>query len=274
MSRVGMWGGLSGTLRLYRRGREWGEWCRRPAAGGQLLPGGGAALHAGAETQPPGVGVGQTVLLHMKVSFVLTAFIALTSCTYAEPVSILKLDYAISDNESMAAIVAERSAVHRPTGFAAFPDGGLPRITRQFVDVYVISPESRQILYKHTIDPPGERSLVALSTWLPGWKDNDVYVTLSGCESSFHTWRTGCNGERRKTYTYRVSGADVEQVDSPAPSLVRHRRFGGEPGPDSPVGARSYISTRDGVWIVRGADGEREALLVINGYKLEQARVQ
>lgn len=182
----------------------------------------------------------------------------------------LNLEYAIADDESKAAISAERYVLHRPTGIAAFPDGGSPKVTDQVVDVYVVDLASGKILYKHAIDPPGEGSMSGLSTWLLGWKGDDVYLKLTGCTSGFRTQYKGCGPERRKTYVYKVSRHDVEPAGLPAPRLRRHQRFGGIAGADSPGGTRSYLSTTDGVWIQHGARGPREPLLRVNGHELEQ----
>ncbi|MGY1424500.1 hypothetical protein [Lysobacter sp. A289] len=208
----------------------------------------------------------------MKTAITIAAFLVLTSCTYGEPTSRLELDYAIADDESKVAISAERYVVQRATGISALPSGGFAKITAQMVDVYVVDLTSGKILYKHAVDPPGERSMTALETWLLGWKGDDVYLKMTGCESGFRTSYKGCGPERRKTYVYKVSRHDVEPAGVPVPRLRRHRVFGGIAGADSPGGTRSYLSTTetDGVWIHRGARGPREPLLRVNGHELEQ----
>lgn len=182
----------------------------------------------------------------------------------------LELDYVIDDGGSKAAILAERCVIHRPTGIAAFPDGGSPKVTDQFLDVYVVDLATREILYRRTIDPPGERSMSALTTQLLGWADEDVYVRVSGCRSDFRTWFKGCDTASRETHVYKVSKHGIEAAGLPVSQLVRHKRFGGVAGPSSPAGTRSYLSTTDGVWIQHGARGPREPLLRINGHELEQ----
>ncbi len=198
------------------------------------------------------------------------AFLVLASCTYGEPTGMLELDYVIDDGGSRAAILAERHVIQRPTGVAAFPDGGSPKVTDQFLDVYVVDLATRRILYRHTIDPPGKQGMASLTTWLPGWKDEAVYVRLEGCAAGLRTAFKGCEAERRQAHVYRVSSDGVEPADLPASRLARHKRFGGVAGAGAPSGTRSYLSTSDGVWIQHGAGGPREPLLRVNGQRLEQ----
>lgn len=182
----------------------------------------------------------------------------------------LDLDFLISDDGSKAVISAERFVLHRPTGIAAFPDGGPPKVTDQIVDVYVVDLASKKILYRHAIDPPGEGSMQALETWPLGWQGDDVYVKLASCLPGFWTSYKGCNGERRKTYVYKISSRGVDPAAEPSPPLPRHENFAGTAGPDAPHWERSYLSTTDGVWIQHGAKGPREPLLRLNGQDLEQ----
>lgn len=206
----------------------------------------------------------------MKTAIAIAAFLALASCTYGEQTGMLELEYVVADDGSKAAITGQRYVLHRPTGIAAFPDGGKPKVTDQVVDVYVVDLASRKLLYRHAIDPPGERSMSSLSTWPLGWKGDDVYVQLTGCESNPGASFKGCDDERRKTHVYKVSRQGVEPAGPPSPPLRRHKRFGGIAGSGSPAGTRSYLSTVDGVWIRHGARGPREQILRVDGQQLEQ----
>lgn len=194
----------------------------------------------------------------------------LAACTYGEPRQALELEHAFADDGSKLAIAAQRHLWQRPTGLAAFPAGGSPRITEQFVDVYVMDMGSREILYRHAIDPPGAQSMEALEARVLGWQGDDVYVKLLGCEPGFGVSYKGCNGERRQAYVYRISWNGAEAAYEPVPALRRYPYPDGAAGREGRPGERPYLSLGDGVWIHYGARGPREQLLKVNGHDLEQ----
>lgn len=199
-----------------------------------------------------------------------TALLGLASCTYGEKRQVIDLEYAISDDGAMVAVSAERHISQSATGIAAFPSGGVSRVTDQMVDVYFVDLASKKILYRHVIDPPGNGAMEALNVWVMGWQGGDAYVKLIGCLPGFWTSYRGCHGERRQEFVYRVSRHGVEPADEPEPPLRRHLYLGGSTGGDARRGERSYLSTRDGVWIHHGNRGTREQLLRINGKDLEE----
>lgn len=209
--------------------------------------------------------------MRTTVTAIVVALLALASCTYGEQTRLFDLDNLVSGDESKAAILAEHAVLHRPTGLAAFPDGGSPKRTDHTLDVYVVDLASRKILYRHAIPLPREWSKSSLSAWLLGWKDDDVYVKLTGCISNFRTWYKGCGMQQRATHVYRVSRRGAEPAEPPSTRLVRQKNFGG-PRPDAPSGMRSYLTSNDdGVWIKHGMRGKREPLLrVVGGRELEQ----
>lgn len=198
------------------------------------------------------------------------AVLALASCTYGEPKRALELEHAVADDGSKLAIAAERYVWQRPTGIAAFPTGGLIKVTDQAVDVYVVDLASKKILYRHAIDTPGRGSMHSFSAWVLGWQGNDVYVKMHGCLPGFWTSYKGCYGEREQGFVYRVSRDGVEPAGEPVPPLRRHRYLGGATGRDARPNERAYFSLGDGVWIHHGSRGPREQLLRVNGQDLEE----
>ncbi|HZW19265.1 MAG TPA: hypothetical protein VFF71_10715 [Luteimonas sp.] len=207
----------------------------------------------------------------MKPAVLMAALLVLASCTYGEQTRVLTFKYAIADDDSKVAILAMRYVLHRPTGIAAFPDGGSPKVTDQAVEVYVVDPVSRKILYRHAVGPPGERGMVGLTAWLSGWQADAVYVKLTGCEPGFLTSYRGCGDERRRTLAYRVSGDAVEPVAWPAPAPRPNTRFGRAVAPGASSKPRAYlVSDDEGVWIRHGMQGPREPLLAIRGQALEE----
>jgi len=207
--------------------------------------------------------------LRAKTAIAAAALLALAACTYAEPKGMLDLDSAYGNDGSRAAVAVHRYLLHRPTGIAAFPDGGVAKITDQVVDVYVVDLASRKLLYAHAIDPPGKRSMVALDAWLLGWQGDDAYVRLTGCPAGFWTRYKGCHGDLRKTYVYKVSRDGAELAGEPLPELRRHRKLDKIVGPEIPDSERNHLSTDDGVWVRRGATGPRALVLRLDGQRLE-----
>lgn len=206
----------------------------------------------------------------MKPAVLLMALLGLASCTYGEHRKMLDLEYAIADDDSKVAILAVRYVWQRPTGIAAFPDGGKPRITDRAVEVYVVDPVSRRLLYRHAVGTPEDLGMDGLEAGMSGWQSGAVHVRLDGCEPGFVTSYKGCNGARRGTHAYRVSADAVEPAPWPVPAPSRNTRFGPDLAPGASTQAGAYLTSDDGgVWIQHGRQGPRELLIAIRGQALQ-----
>lgn len=203
----------------------------------------------------------------LKVLFALAGGLLLMSCTYGERIRMLDFDQAVDGDGGKVAVMVHHYLWHRPTGLAAFPDGGSPKITDEYVDVYLVDLHTRRILHAHTIEPSADGGFDVGSAWLAGWRDDVAYLKLTGCDAGFITSYKGCNGERVQTRVHALTVQGVARVDSGPPGMRRSQRLGGKG--EWPDGA--YVSAgEEGVWIVPGADQERIALLTIDGVRLEE----
>jgi hypothetical protein len=118
-------------------------------------------------------------------SAAVTIFAMVTlGCTYGPAEDLVAVQNVAlrSDGRVLAAIVKyERS--RPPTGVAAFPDGGVPRILEQRADLYVFDLETNAMLFQGSMAAPPNRR-VSFSPWLIGWANDRVYFQITGCSGS------------------------------------------------------------------------------------------
>jgi hypothetical protein len=170
------------------------------------------------------------------------------ACTYAPPeVRVRTRNVAVSPDGEFLAAMVEYERFRRPTGLAAFPDGGVTKKLEQRADLYVVALGPRSMVFEGSVPVPRDR-LGAAGPWLTGWTaDHRVFFRATGPTGS-------------SLHAYRVGGAITEAVT--AEGAVLEARI---------IGPSTYLSAGTepyGVSVSRQAGAQREPLLTFVGDRL------
>jgi len=128
----------------------------------------------------------------------------LGGCTYGPPIEQSTItNVAVRPGTTTAAVMVRYQRLQRPTGLAAFPDGGAPRMLEQRAELYVIDLEGGRVLAHSGRAAPSERRL-SFEPWVLGWDEGRIVVQMSGCPG-----RDGgeCYGDLRQASWFQVEAA-------------------------------------------------------------------
>ena len=164
----------------------------------------------------------------MTGRFLIAAFGALSvmlACTYAQPVPVVRVANHIVRPGTDSFAIAVVAAMHRrPTGLAALPDGGAPRVEREQGIFYLCVPNaSAQPLHRIAVVPRPDSMRSGFRAWISDWDGPDrIVASLRGytaTESRPETQRTawmivGLDGAV-------VPRAEGRAMGGPATSLPR-----------------------------------------------------
>jgi hypothetical protein len=150
------------------------------------------------------------------------AAILSAGCTYADPETRVRArNVALSPDGAYLAVMVEYERLRRPTGLAAFPDGGVTQKLDQRADLYVVDLGSRSMVFEGSVPAPSDRR-IAFSPWLLGWAtDRRVYFKITGCPDSKGS---ECHGNMmgRSLYAYTMGGM-ITEVASDDGAALRSR---------------------------------------------------
>ena len=111
----------------------------------------------------------------------LALLLSVTACTYGPPMDHLSVqNVAIKPDGSRLAVAVKFERYRNPTGLAAFPDGGVPKVLEQRADVYVVSLPQGTVLSRLEVPAP-EANRVSFKPWLMGWEGDRVFLRITGC---------------------------------------------------------------------------------------------
>jgi len=152
---------------------------------------------------------------------------ALAACTYARPTPMVRVANHVvragTDSIAVAVLAATR---RRPTGLAAFPDGGIPRIEHQHALFYLCVPHAvapAPLLRRVAIVPRPDSLRSAFTPWVSDWDGADRLVaSLRG----YTTTESRPEAHRMVWMLIRLDGtvsslAEGRPMGGPATSLPR-----------------------------------------------------
>jgi hypothetical protein len=107
------------------------------------------------------------------------------ACTYAPPVPMVSIANHVVRSGTDSIAIAVVAAIHsRPTGLAAFPDGGAPRVEREQGIFYLCVPgaeASTPFLRRIAIVPRPDSMRTGFSPWITAWDGPErVVVSVRG----------------------------------------------------------------------------------------------
>jgi hypothetical protein len=183
-----------------------------------------------------------------------------SACTYGPPQHRVWIQQAEGRPETRTFAAIVWSEVRREaTGLAAFPDGGVPKLSEQAVTIYVADLDRRATRRVGQIRIPREMEL-SHEPFLPGWRGSSFFVQISGCLNP----HAECNDRNLNRAAYRIDeDGTIARVDSVPRPLER------EPGMGARApGERVYMrvsATRDTVRVRTEDEGPFVARFVLNG---------
>ena len=186
--------------------------------------------------------------------------LSLSACTYGPVQHRINIAGAVARPETrMFAAIVWSELRREPTGLAAFPDGGVPKIRDQSVTLYVADVDAQTVRRIGRIPVPAEVEN-SHGAFLLGWKGSAFYVQLSGCRP-----RPGseCWGPLERHIAFRA-GEDgtITRVDSVPPNLEH------EPGMTARApGERVYMrisATHDSVFVLTEDGGAYTPRFALN----------
>jgi hypothetical protein len=150
-----------------------------------------------------------------------------SACTYAAPVPMVHVANHVvrpgTDSIAMAVVAATR---RRPTGLAAFPDGGAPRVEREQGIFYLCVPSAvapAQLLRRIAIVPRPDSLKSGFTAWVSDWDGPERFVaSLRGYTAS----ESRPDSHRIAWMIVRLDGtlsplAQARPMGGPATSLPR-----------------------------------------------------
>lgn len=150
-----------------------------------------------------------------------------SACTYAPPVPMVHVaNHVVRRGTDSIAIAVVASTHRRPTGLAAFPDGGAPRVEREQGIFYLCVSNAvapTPMLRRIAIVPRPDSLRSGFTAWVSGWEDPEKFVaSLRGYTASQSRPET----HRTIWMTVRLDGtlsplAQARAMDGPATSLPR-----------------------------------------------------
>jgi hypothetical protein len=152
------------------------------------------------------------------VAIVLSA--TLSACTYAPPAAMVRVaNHVVRPGTDSIAIALVAATLRRPTGLAAFPDGGAPRIEREQGIFYlcVPRPEARTPMLRRIAIVPRPDSLRSgFSPWVSDWDGPGRFVASV----------RGYTAKESRPETHRMIWMMV-QLDGTLSPLATGRPMGG-----------------------------------------------
>ena len=187
----------------------------------------------------------------------------LSACTYGPPRRRVWIQQAEGRPETRVFAAIVWSEVRREaTGLAAFPDGGVPKISDQSVTIYVADVNQRSARRVGRIVVPRDMEN-SREPFLPGWQGSSFYVQIAGCPNP----HAECNARRVNRAAYRVDqDGTIARVDS-LPRLLEREPGMGARAP----GERVYMrisATRDTVRVRTEDGGPFTAKFALDGERV------
>ena len=111
--------------------------------------------------------------------------LASTSCTYGPEVHAAGIEQAVHVPDTRTAlVVVRRDVLRRPTGLAAFPDGGRVRYVTREAFLYRVDALARSATRLHSLNAPGDLR-GSFRAWVRGLEgDTLAYYEIAGCPES------------------------------------------------------------------------------------------
>lgn len=105
---------------------------------------------------------------------------AASACTYAPPTPMVHVaNHVVRSGTDSIAIAVVAATFRRPTGLAAFPDGGAPRLEREQGIFYLCVPHagaSTPLLRRIAIVPRPDSLRSGFTAWISDWDGSDRFV--------------------------------------------------------------------------------------------------
>jgi hypothetical protein len=188
------------------------------------------------------------------------AAVLCAACTYADPeVQVRTRNVALSPDGAYLAVMVEYERLRRPTGLAAFPDGGITKKLDQRADLYVVDLGTRSMVFEGSVPAPSNRQ-ISFSPWLVGWTtDRRVYFKITGCPDARGSQ---CHGDSigSSLYAYTM-GESITEVESDGSAVLRSRITG--PSKYVNAGTESY-----GISVSQQSGTNRSPLMQFAGERL------
>ena len=109
------------------------------------------------------------------------------ACTYAQPVPMVRVaNHVVRTGTDSIAIAVVAATHRRPTGLAAFPDGGAPRVEREQGIFYLCVPSApAQPLRRIAVVPRPDSLRSGFTPWISDWDGPERFVaSLRGYTTS------------------------------------------------------------------------------------------
>jgi hypothetical protein len=124
-------------------------------------------------------------LLNRRLLALATLSGAFSDCTYAPPAPMVRVaNHVARPGTDSIAIAVVAATLRRPTGLAAFPDGGAPRIEREQGIFYLCVPNAvapAPLLRRIAIVPRPDSLRSGFSAWVTDWDGPErLVVSIRG----------------------------------------------------------------------------------------------
>lgn len=188
---------------------------------------------------------------------------ALVACTYGPTETHRRIqNVAMNADGTRVAVVVKIESYRPATGFAAFPDGGVPKMLLQAAHLYVVNVVSPAVEQRISVAAPREHRN-SFNPWLIGWDGDSVYMKITGCagEPGDECWGPLVT---RTTLKLQQGGDLVPTSDVPPLRLAARAE-----------GSNGYIEVyREGygVSVATRKGGSRVPLLAFEGIELRLAQ--
>lgn len=149
------------------------------------------------------------------------------ACTYAPAVPIARVtNHVVRAGTDSIAIALVAATVRRPTGLAAFPDGGAPRVERERGIFYLCVPDAAaktSLLQRIAIVPRPDSLRSGFSAWVSSWDGPSRFVASV---RGYTTTESRSDAFRTTWMMVQLDGtllslARGRAMDGPATSLPR-----------------------------------------------------
>jgi hypothetical protein len=170
-------------------------------------------------------------MIQSRELFLCSLFGLLSACWYGPAETHHRIEgVARKPNEYTSVAVVYSEMSKPPRGLATFPNGGISKLVQSELAISLLAPLSGGVRVVFNEQVPLEVKN-AFSADFVGWKDDSIYLQLSGCPGA------ECWGEfvNRISYVVKESGT-VEEVDR-VPEVAKFKGQSLAPMP----GERNYI---------------------------------